>query len=161
MSTMQIDASRQAINVSGGGGTTDFATTAFVFCHTGWKTDSGDSITVNTDNNEYYIDVYKAGGGQWIEWYIWIKEGTYSLTLFYYQSSNATKIDIALDGTNIVSAFDCYIGAFNPHIKTIQTGIVVSTAGTHTVRFTSNGKNASSTDYHMGLFHFLFQRTGA
>ena len=157
---MQIDAARQAINVSGGGAS-DFPSSDYVECHSGWKADSGDTITFNSSSNENYIDVYKSGGGQWIEYFVFLKSGTYSLTLYYYQSSNAAKMDIACDGTNLTTGFDMYVGAFNPHTKNIFTGLTIATSGSHVIRFTSNGKNASSTDYHMGLFHFLFQRTGA
>lgn len=130
-----------------------------IFCHVGYSNDSGDTITMQNDGQEYYLDVYKAGGGQWIEFPISLEAGTYSLILFYYKSQNASKIDIAVDGTTVVSGFDAYAVGFTPHQQNKWTGLSVLTTGLHTIRLTANGKNAASSDYHMGLFHLLFWRT--
>jgi len=47
-----------------------------------------------------------------------------------------------------------------PNVAVEFTGIVV-TDGVHTFRATTNGKNASSTDYQATHQWFTFTRTGA
>lgn len=148
--------------IAPGGASITYPYSASIFAHLGWAIDSGDAtITIQNDGNEYYLNVYKASSGQWIQFNVACASGTYNLDLFYYKAPNAPIVDISIDGTVVVNDFDMYGGSYLPHQKNTTTGITIPTDGNHTVRVTSVGKNGSSSGYGFGLFHILLNRTGS
>ena len=105
---------------------------------------------------------YSTADADWIEWTKTLAAGTYSLELWYYTWDQAGIIDIAVDGS-VEGSLDTYAAtAQSPHNGATVTGIAVVGDGLHTVRFTTNGKNAASTGYYILLeSEWSLRRTGA
>ena len=75
-----------------------------------------------------------------------IDAGTYTLKLWVSTGPQMGKVDISIDGESPISTFDGYSGSsVNSYIYTVSTGALSS--GYHKIRFTVNGKNASSSSY--------------
>ena len=96
----------------------------------------------------------------YVEWQAVTAAGTYTLTLLYVTWLGAGKIQMSIDGSSVGTLTDCYtVGQVNNNVLT-ATGIAL-TEGVHTIRVTSNGKNASSSGYATPLQWFSLERTGA
>lgn len=99
-----------------------------------------------------------ADDGDYMEWFVTVEAGTYTLTFLYYRDGARCSSTWSIDGVDI-GTVDLYgTGAFNVvgSIASITIG-----AGNHTVRARANGKNASSTDYALGVQSITLTRTGA
>lgn len=77
--------------------------------------------------------------------------GTYDLSSVFTQARDYGIVTMAIDGNAVGSAFDGY---HSPNVVVtgpIDEGQVNLSAGTHTLTLTVTGKNASSTNYLVGL----------
>ncbi len=96
--------------------------------------------------------------GDYMEWNVLVAAGTYTLTFFYYSDSQRCKSTWSIDGVD-VGTVDLY-GAPTFNVVGSISGIAIG-AGNHTLRARANGKNASSTDYLLGVTSITLTRTGA
>jgi hypothetical protein len=87
-----------------------------------------------------------------------IRDGTYTFHALYYKSSDAPKVDISVDGVSIVTGLDLYNGVNLLNVESTAGSIVISPTsdGMHTLLVTTNGKNASSSDYYTNFTMFWF-----
>jgi len=96
--------------------------------------------------------------GGWLEWEVTLAPGTYKLRTFYQKDANAGILKVLVDGVQ-VDTFDAYAAA--PALNQVdETADVVLSGGTHTVRYYSNTKHASSSAYAILLHGFALTRTG-
>lgn len=103
------------------------------------------------------VIVNTGGDGRWIEWDVYLAAGVYTLDIFFQKNSDAAITDVLLDGTEVAS-FDGYAASSTP-TRSTETGIVVPTPGTHTVRLIGDGQNASSSGFFQRFNAFAFTRT--
>ena len=98
------------------------------------------------------------GDGDYLEFSTPLAAGTYTFRLVYSQGSNGGKLDILLDGVNVVTGIDCY-GA-STDLQSVTTGVIVSSGGYgKLIRIKVNGKNVSSTDYYSFWSSLTIERT--
>jgi hypothetical protein len=98
---------------------------------------------------------------RYLEWTVFIAAGTYTLRTAYRASTSYGIASISIDGgAALGTTIDCYAGSATNNNVTDIAGIAL-TAGRHTIRFTAATKNASSSNYVLGLHGFTLTRTGA
>ena len=122
---------------------------------------SGGSWSLSTSSNYIGNCVFFVPNtnGSYAEWTRYLSAGTYTLTFFYAKVNDAAIVDVKLDGTNVVTGLDCYAGSSSFNNRSTTTSIVVGSSGAKTMRIISNGKNASSSNYAIRLYSFLWTRT--
>lgn len=84
--------------------------------------------------------------------------GTYTVETIYAKSNDAGINDVTLGGVS-AGSFDGYNGSTTYNHRLTTTGVVIASAGIKALVVTSNGKNASSTNYRLGLCGFHIWRT--
>lgn len=101
-----------------------------------------------------------ADDGDYMEWFVNLAAGTYTLTHIYNQSTDRGIVRWSLDGTS-VGTVDCYgaVATFNT-VGSI-TGITVAADGNYTLKGAIDGKNASSSDFFLDVQSVTLTRTGA
>lgn len=83
--------------------------------------------------------------------------GTYTLDLYLGKFSDCAILEALLDSVSLGTT-DCYNASLIATIAT-YTGQVLSTAGSHSLTFKANGKNASSSNYNLRASAFSVTRT--
>ena len=130
----------------------------------GVKASTGSSL--NRDQGSSYLSggrSYRGTGGgaindtQDIDHYL--ASGTFKHALIHSTSSESGIYKCQLDGVT-VSTTDGYSVGVVQNVYVEDTGNVV-TAGLKVVRFLTDAKNASSSDYGTKLFTSMFARTGS
>jgi hypothetical protein len=86
--------------------------------------------------------------------------GTYTINFVYLKLDSAGKFDLYVDGTHYGATLDCYASSASYNNQADYTSIVISYKGVHTIKFLANGKNASSSEYRLGLSLVNIVRTG-
>lgn len=86
-----------------------------------------------------------SANGDWIEFDVCLSPGTWKLSWLGVTAISGPKVQVSIDGVNIGDLTDQYSGSTVPAVITTISGILVTTAGRHTIRFTINGRNASNT----------------
>jgi hypothetical protein len=87
--------------------------------------------------------------------------GTYNMNWHAIKGASSPKLDIYIDSTKILSAYDTYAGTTNwTNMGTPVAGLALG--GNHVLKIQVNGKNASATSpyYYLALNMFTFVRTG-
>lgn len=79
--------------------------------------------------------------------------GEYVLELWYARSTANGKIDVYLDGVEVVTQEDLFLGTGT--VKKVYA-VNVLTSGNHLVQVVCNGKNTSSSGYQMRLASISF-----
>lgn len=110
-------------------------------------------------NGAGYISAANAEDGDYITWTVSLAAGTYALTWAYLRDTDKAIIYWDLDTTNIASQ-DTY-GTYLDDQVVETTGITVASDGSYTLKARINGKNASSSDYGIGIQWACLTRTGA
>jgi len=87
----------------------------------------------------------------------YLAAGTYTLNVLGVSGPLRAKLDIALDGLTIVSGQDWYAAALTHEVIKSTAGVVVPYSGWHTVKLTTNGRNALATGWVMSLTYVEFQ----
>lgn len=105
------------------------------------------------------LSLEEADSGDYMEWFVNLEAGTYTLTEIFFRSTLQGIVRWSLDGTSL-GTIDHY-GSSAPNIVGTITGITVPTAGNYTLRAAIDGKHASSTDYLMPVKAVNLTRTGA
>jgi hypothetical protein len=81
---------------------------------------------------------------------IFLAAGIYTLIIHSIKSTDKGKVDLYFDGTSIATGVDIYAGTAAYFAITVTT-VTVSTSGHHQLVIIINGKNASSSDYGIGI----------
>ena len=110
-----------------------------------------------TTNSGWALHVADAGGvfggeisggisndSNYIEWTVYVPSGNYKVKVLYWGGGTVGKADLTIDGGPVVDTIDTYNGGNNAKWTSAQFTV---TEGSHTIRFTKNGKNASSAGY--------------
>lgn len=88
--------------------------------------------------------------GLYIETTISLAAGSYTFSVLGQTESDACILDWTIDGVAVLTGQDWYSAGVVRNV--VQTGtITVTKSGTHILRGTVNGKNASSTDFYFIL----------
>ncbi|OGV36147.1 MAG: hypothetical protein A2020_12140 [Lentisphaerae bacterium GWF2_45_14] len=85
--------------------------------------------------------------------------GTYRFDINIIKNTNAAKLDMFVDAAKILDAGDYYAAVASAIEITSITGVAL-TAGSHTLKFAINGKNASSSAYIINMSAIQITRTG-
>jgi len=137
----------------GGGGTTSFEAESLSF------TGSGATTSVQTDVN--------SSGGKWVELAGnsvgdsitfttgSIAAGTYQLQMEWKGLTSRGILQLSVDGTNVGGTLDQYASA-QTYPTTTFGNVTFGSTGTHTIKLTVTGKNASSTGYILSADKFIF-----
>lgn len=78
--------------------------------------------------------------------------GNYVLEMWYSRSTSNGKIDVYIDGVQVVSQEDLFIGVASGVRKLYNVNVL--TSGNHLIQCIANGKNASSAGYQMRVASF-------
>ena len=84
--------------------------------------------------------------------------GTYDLSAVMTKARDYGIVSLAVDGTSIGQPFDGY-NFPDVIVATVEYGSVSLSAGTHQLTFTLVGKNASSTNYLVGIDYLQLVKT--
>lgn len=114
---------------------------------------SGESAGVAPFGTRFYDNA----DGSWVEWYVALGVGIYSLALKSYLYDGSGIVEFSIDGTPIDEApygasgasVDTYSGASNSFSaqQIVADDLTIPASGLFTLRATVNGKNASSTGF--------------
>lgn len=97
--------------------------------------------------------------GYYIEYKVPISTGTWTLTMIGRLGTAQGIFKVSIDGVDVVTGIDRYSGSSTDNSVVEATGIVITSSGVKTVRFTVTGKNASATAYAFQMHWFSFRRT--
>jgi len=116
--------------------------------NSGWATHTASATcifgsTVATDVNN---------DSDYIEWTLKVPAGDYKVVAVTVTGSNQGKADLTVDGGAVIDTMDCYTAGSVVNSKWTSAEFTV-TEGSHTIRLTKNGKNASSSSYTLQLIH--------
>jgi hypothetical protein len=110
---------------------------------------------VNTSNGQW-VSLGSTATGQYMQFTTTsLGAGTYRLKLRYKGYTNRGKAAVTVDGTQIGSSVDQYSSA-STYPTVVLGDVTFATTGTHTIRLTVNGKNASSSGYALSADAFIF-----
>lgn len=98
---------------------------------------------VSTDN---------ANDSDYLEWTAFLPAGNYKLTALYFTTTDRGKVDLSVDGGAVVSTINEYSTPQAHNNLNVSSQFTV-TEGSHTIRLTKNGKDASSSSYMVSLQH--------
>ncbi len=142
------------ISTGGGGGTT-VSFEAENLSYTG----SGATTSVQTDTN--------SSGGKWVELAGNsvgdsitfttgdVSAGTYQLQMEYKGLTSRGILQLSVDGSNVGGTLDEYASGQTYPTTTFGT-VTFGSTGTHTIKLTVTGKNASSSGYILSADKFTF-----
>lgn len=97
---------------------------------------------------------------KWFEWKVFIKSGTWTLTVVHYNNNGYGIIVPSLDGTNLTSIDTHNLASLLNTVTTIS-GIVVATSGVKALRLTSSSNTPGNPTWRFAIHHITLQRTGA
>ena len=89
----------------------------------------------------------------------YIPTGVYTLRFTAAKFTNRAIVNVAFDGSSLGNT-DLYAAALDALFVAEYTGIVVSAPGMHTITFTANGKNASSSGFTVNTSEVELIKTG-
>lgn len=95
--------------------------------------------------NIWYQDVVANGDAAKIN--VILESGTYDFKVWGRKSNNLGIVDWSMDGTNFITGEDWY-NASAVYGTTFTGTVTIATSGKHILKVTTNGKNASSSDYY-------------
>jgi hypothetical protein len=114
------------------------------------RTSSGATTTLQTDSlasGGQWVSLDSTAAGQYVEYTTpTIAAGTYSVQIAYKAYTTRGILNLKVDGTQIGGTVDQYA---SPSVYTSSTlgNVTFASAGTHVIRLTVTGKNASSTAF--------------
>lgn len=97
--------------------------------------------------------------GCYISYEVALDAGTWTLTLIYQKNVDCGIVTPSLGGSDL-STVDTYAASADDQVAQ-WTGITVATAGVYTLKFRTDSKHASSSDYDLMLQLVTLTRTGA
>lgn len=114
------------------------------------RTSSGTTTTVQTDTNTsggQWISLDATATGQFVEFTTTsIPAGTYSVQMSYKTNNNRGILSLKVDGTQIGGTLDQF-GSPSTYPTNTFGNVTFASAGTHVIRLTVTGKNASSSSF--------------
>jgi fibronectin type 3 domain-containing protein len=112
--------------------------------------DTKDSVSNTGASNGNFLR-YKANAvGDYITFNVSVPTtATYAISVRYAKLAYGGKCQLAVDGANQGTLSDLY--AASTTLASFSLGSKSLTAGTHTFKFTSTSKNASSSGYYIGI----------
>jgi hypothetical protein len=123
------------------------------------RTSSGATTTLQTDTNTsggQWISLDSTATGQFVEFTTTsIPAGTYSLQMSYKTNNNRGILSLKVDGTQIGPTLDQF-GSPSTYPTNTFGNVTFASAGTHVIRLTVTGKNASSTSFVLSADKFTF-----
>lgn len=127
-----------------------------------WKSSSTYTLT-RTNHSSYlgmgYLYCDAAGAsGKHIEWDVGLGAGTWQLTLIYTKYTNYGILIPSIDGVDLAS-LDCYNSGASTNLANQWSGITVASSGIKELKFRTDTKNASSSDYDLLLQWITLMRT--
>ncbi len=121
-------------------------------------TATGATASVQTDTNSSggkWIELAANGTGQYIDFTIpSTPAGTYQIQMEWKGNTSRGTLQLSVDGANVGSTLDQYSAA-QSYPTTPFGNVTFSSTGTHDVRLTVTGKNASSTAYQLSADKFV------
>lgn len=145
------------------------ATTNGMYPHTAvcWAHDavSNSTLTTYTATSQAF-NTYStqtgaaANNGDTYDWTVMLEKGTYALNILYVKSSAGGRADVTIDGVEVVTALEFYASSAAWNQESTTTSIDITYSGRHDIRFTVDGKHASSSDYSVYLTKITLIRTG-
>lgn len=137
------------INASGGGGGSTVYPRHVTLWPGAYTSIGQGSWSINTNSSSVFSSYYAFGGsasnGDNVSYTVDLDAGTYGFNLVHHRNTSAGIMKIDIDGVE-VGSIDLYSG-LTWNVTTEITGISISTAGQHTLRFRMDGKNGSSSGY--------------
>jgi poly(beta-D-mannuronate) lyase len=122
-------------------------------------TNSGVGTTLQSDvnsSNGAWISLNSTATGQWIEFTTpSITAGTYAVSMMWKGNNNRGQMSLTVDGAAQGATLDQY-SATQSYPTTAFGTITFAAAGTHKVRLTVTGKNASSSGFVLAADKFTF-----
>ena len=96
--------------------------------------------------------------GDYIEWTVSVPAGDWKLKVLYTSGNSQGKCDLAVDGGAVVDTLDQYTGGVTQYDRLWTSAEFSLTEGSHTIRLTKNGKNASSSSYTIRFSHVQLEK---
>jgi hypothetical protein len=124
-------------------------------------TSSGASTSLQTDttfNPSTWVELAATGTGQSVTYTIpSIAAGTYQLQMQWKGNTNRGQLSLSVDGGAALTptSLDQYAATQTYPITTFTPNLTFSTTGTHTIKLTVTGKNASSSGYYLSAYSFI------
>jgi hypothetical protein len=113
-------------------------------------TPTGAAASVQTDANSsggQWIELAAAAAGPTIDFAIpSVPAGSYQIRMEWKGNNNRGILNLKVDGTQVGGTLDQYSSTQTYPTTTFGT-VTFGTAGTHTIRLTATGKNASSSSF--------------
>lgn len=97
--------------------------------------------------------------GCYISYNVALDAGTWTLTVIYQKNTDCGIVTPSLGGTDL-STLDTYASSADDQVGQ-WTGITVGAAGVYELKFRTDSKNASASDYDLMLQLVTLTRTGA
>ncbi len=94
-----------------------------------------------------------------VSYKVTLTTGTYTLVIIHDTINSGGKVDVSLAGTTVLTGLDTYSASQTSNVISTTTSISVTSEGVQTLKFTLNGKNASSSDYSLLLNEVFLYRT--
>jgi hypothetical protein len=122
---------------------------------------SGASTSLQTDthyNPDTWIELEATGTGQSVTYTTTsIPAGTYQLQMEWKGNNNRGQLSLAVDGGSALSPnpLDQYSSGETYPTTTFTPNLTFSSTGTHTIKLTATGKNASSSGYYLSTYNFI------
>lgn len=133
---------------AGGGGGGQANTTLWPDNFTGVTGTWGITLYGAQQMGYYLSNTATHANGDAFELTAFLGAGNYTLKMLVVKSSAYGKLDVAVDGSNIATGLDFY-NAGELDSTHISASVTILTDGAHTIRFTVNGKNGSSSDFYI------------
>jgi hypothetical protein len=124
-------------------------------------TSSGASTSLQTDttfNPDTWVELAATGTGQSVTYTLpSIPAGTYQLQMQWKGNTNRGQLSLSVDGGTPLTPnpLDQYAATQTYPITTFTPNLTFSTTGTHTIKLTVTGKNASSSGYYLSAYSFI------
>jgi hypothetical protein len=148
-----VSSASYTINTGGGGTTVSFEAESLTY------TPSGATASVQNDTNSsggHWIELAGNSVGDSISYAIpSVTAGTYQVQMEWKGNNSRGIVQLSVDGTNVGPTLDQYASGQTYPTTTFGT-VTFSSAGTHTVKLTVTGKNASSSNYQISSDKFTF-----
>lgn len=92
---------------------------------------------------------------------IYMPAGVYQFVCYFFGAASTAKVDVKINGSTIISAFDTYNAGGNTDKIATSGSIGVLDGATYNVTFVVNGRNAANTtNFMLGIFAVKAQRIG-
>lgn len=120
----------------------------------------GTWIIITSPDQWRYGSMYNSShtDGDNISFKVYLPKGTYTLWIMDATTNNEGIADVDINGTEVAS-FDWYSASLTNNVIKSQASIAIATTGLYTLKYRVDGKNASSSDYYVGIQQIVLWRT--